>query len=286
MIYNSLRGGALEKAGLFFEAGGENQTRDPADFLEFLDGVYLDTTRVSQANIELQNLKMKENERWADFFASWSNKLTEARGNFWADENKIISMLENAISKRLTQAPAGNHLLLDNVFSQWVQIMSKIAMRVERAHRKLGWPPGPSNHGLAKSNGILKEGLSESVPRATSNYQQNFRETTKPVARAEQPREIDTAGDTIMGGIYATNMGENMRARAKWKTQADIDRLREEERCFRCERRNCSRNKYPLLPGRRPQGSNIRVNAAGITEIDPSLHTAEGNVFQDGVQEN
>ncbi|KAI0991045.1 hypothetical protein K3495_g17142, partial [Podosphaera aphanis] len=94
MIYNSLRGGALEKAGPFFEAGGVNQTRDPADFLEFLDRVYLDTTRVSQANIELHNLKMKENERWADFFASWSNKLTEARGDFWADENKI-SMLEN-----------------------------------------------------------------------------------------------------------------------------------------------------------------------------------------------
>ncbi|KAI0994937.1 hypothetical protein K3495_g13244 [Podosphaera aphanis] len=44
---------------------------------------------------------MQEGERWADFFASWSNKLTEARGDFWADENKI-SMPENAISKRLT----------------------------------------------------------------------------------------------------------------------------------------------------------------------------------------
>ncbi|KAI0993131.1 hypothetical protein K3495_g15053 [Podosphaera aphanis] len=200
MIYNSMRGGALEKAGPFFEAGGVNQTRDPADFLEFLDHVYLDTTRVSQANIELQNLKMKENERLADFFASWSNKLTEARGDFWADENKI-SMLENATSKRLMQALAGNHLLPDNDFGQWVQIVSKIAMRVERADRKLGWPPGPSNRGLAKSNYILKEGLSESVPRATSNYQQDFREPIKPVIRAEQAAEVDAAGDTIMGGI-------------------------------------------------------------------------------------
>ncbi|KAI0991363.1 hypothetical protein K3495_g16824 [Podosphaera aphanis] len=85
---------------------------------------------------------MREGKRWADFFASWSNKLTEARGDFWADENKI-SMLDNAISKRLTQALAGNHLLPDNNFCEWVRIVNKIATQVERADKKLGWASGP-----------------------------------------------------------------------------------------------------------------------------------------------
>ncbi|KAI0991373.1 hypothetical protein K3495_g16814, partial [Podosphaera aphanis] len=141
MIYNALKGGALEKAGPFYEAGGINKTRDPEDFMEFLDKLFLDTTRVSQANIELHSLKMRENERWADFYASWSNKLTEARGDFWADANKI-SMLENALSRKLTQALSGNHLLPDDNFSEWVQIVSKIAMRVERAEKRMSWSPG------------------------------------------------------------------------------------------------------------------------------------------------
>ena len=95
MIYNSLKGNALERAGPFYEAGGVEDTRDPEDFIEFLDRLYLDATRVSQANVELHAMKMRENERWAEFFASWSNKLTEARGDFWPDQNKI-SMLQNA----------------------------------------------------------------------------------------------------------------------------------------------------------------------------------------------
>ncbi|KAI0992884.1 hypothetical protein K3495_g15300 [Podosphaera aphanis] len=285
MIYNSLRGGASEKAGPFFEAGGVNQTRDPADFLEFLDRIYLDSTRVSQANIDLHNLKMKENERWADFFASWSNKLTEARGDFWADENKI-SMLENAISKRLTQALAGNHLLPDDDFSQWVQIVSKIAMRVERAERKSGWTPGPSNRGLVKDADLVREGSTDPGPMGNTSYQQNFGETFKPTVRVEQVGDMDASGDTIMGGINATNVGRNIRARAKWKTRAEIDRLREEGKCFRCERRSCSSKACPLLPARRPQGSSIRVNSAGLLDIDPAVYIIESNAAHKEVQEN
>ncbi|KAI1006061.1 hypothetical protein K3495_g2159 [Podosphaera aphanis] len=46
MIYNALKGGALEKAGSFYEAGGIMQTRNPEDFIEFLDRLYPDSTRV------------------------------------------------------------------------------------------------------------------------------------------------------------------------------------------------------------------------------------------------
>lgn len=126
MIYNALKSTARIKAGSFYENGGVNSTRDPEDFIEFLDRLYMDSTRVSRANTELHSMKMKENQRWPDFYASWSNKLTEARGDFWPDDNKI-SMLQSALNKKLVTALAGNHLLPDNDFHEWVQIVNKIA---------------------------------------------------------------------------------------------------------------------------------------------------------------
>ncbi|KAI0992755.1 hypothetical protein K3495_g15430, partial [Podosphaera aphanis] len=138
MIYNALKGGALEKAGPFYEAGGIMQTRNPDDFIEFLDRLYLDSTRVAQANLDLHAMKMRENERWNDFLAAWSNKLTEVRGDFWPDENKI-SMLQSAINKKLTKALVSNHLLPDDDLDEWIWIVSKVAQRVERVEKKLGW---------------------------------------------------------------------------------------------------------------------------------------------------
>ena len=110
MIYKSLKGSALKKAGPFYENGGVHGTRNPEDFIEFLDRINLDPTRVSRANDELHGMKMKDNQKWPDFIAAWSNKLTEARGDFWADENKI-SMLKSSINRKLAQTLAGNHLL-------------------------------------------------------------------------------------------------------------------------------------------------------------------------------
>lgn len=130
MIYNAFKGVARIKAGPFYENGGVHNARDPEDFIEFLDRLYMDSTRVSRANTELHSMKMKDSQRWSDFYASWSNKLTEARGDFWPDDNKI-SMLQNAINKRLTTALAGNHLLPDDDFHVWIRIVNKVAQRLE-----------------------------------------------------------------------------------------------------------------------------------------------------------
>ncbi|KAI0991623.1 hypothetical protein K3495_g16564, partial [Podosphaera aphanis] len=164
---------------------------------------------------------MREGKRWADFFASWSNKLTEARGDFWADENKI-SMLENAISKRLTQALAGNHLLPDNDFSEWVRIVNKIATQVERADKKLGWASGPQYRSSGQNPNTGKEGICEDSTNEPVTYQQNLDDTTRPNFRVGQVADLDASGDTIMGGINAANVGKKIRARAKWKTSSEL----------------------------------------------------------------
>ena len=106
MIFGALKGTALKKAGPFYEAGGFHGTRDPEDFIELLDRLNLDSTRVSRANDELHTMRMKEAQRWPEFFSSWTNKLTEARGDFWPDENKIF-MLRSSLNKKLSGTIAG-----------------------------------------------------------------------------------------------------------------------------------------------------------------------------------
>lgn len=86
MIHSTFRGSAIEKAVPFYEASGVNGTKKP-DFLEFLDRINLDPVRIACANSELLAMKMKEDQRQLDFYASWSNKLTEARGDFLDDTN-------------------------------------------------------------------------------------------------------------------------------------------------------------------------------------------------------
>lgn len=117
-------------------------------------------------------------------------------------------------------------------------------------------------------------------------YQHNSNDTTRPNFQVEQTADLDASGDTIMGGINAANVRKKIRARAKWKTSSELERLREEKRCFRCERYGCASRKCPLLPARRPSANSFRVNSAEILEMDPAVYILEGNAPRDLVQEN
>merc|ERR1712110_907120 len=124
MIYGALKGAALKRAGSFYEAGGVHGTRKPEDFIEFLDRLNLDPMRVDRANAELHKMKMRAGQRWPGFLASWCNKLTEARGDFWDDRNKI-SMLQAALSDQLTIIMVGNHLIPNDNFDEFVRIVNQ-----------------------------------------------------------------------------------------------------------------------------------------------------------------
>ncbi|KAI0994788.1 hypothetical protein K3495_g13394 [Podosphaera aphanis] len=269
IIYNSLKGGALEKAGPFYEAGGVNRTRDPEDFIEFLDRIYFDATRVSQANLDLHAMKMRENENWADFFAAWSNKLTEARGDFWPDENKI-SMLQNSINKKLTRALVGNHLLPDNDFREWISIVNKVAQQVERAEKKSVWVMGQGGPGFGTSPGVKDSATGSSLKEPSHRYQMP-EASRKPALEFDQDTAVDESGDVIMGGINSAKVAGKFQGRANWKSRAQLERLKEEGKCYRCERKGCFSRTCPLLPARKPNGTGPRINSIELPEIDPSI---------------
>ncbi|KAI1006056.1 hypothetical protein K3495_g2160 [Podosphaera aphanis] len=190
-------------------------------------------------------MKIKINERWNDFLAAWSNKLTEARCDFWPDENKI-SLLQSAINKKLTKALISNHLLPEDDLDEWVRIVSKAAQRGEKAEKNLGW----SLNQEEPESEIQPENLNGKSGREIS---------------------LDDEGDVMMRRINTAKVAARFKGRAKWKSRAQLGRLREEGKCFRCERQGCTSRMCPLLPARRPGGMDPRINAVELQEIDPSV---------------
>lgn len=73
-----------------------------------------------------------------------------------------------------------------------------------------------------------------------------------------------------MGGVSLASVarGPNGKPlRAKWKTPAQIQALRKEGRCFRCERKGYNTKICKVLPAQRPNHVGPRVNLLDLPEI-------------------
>lgn len=79
IIFEVQKGTILREVGPFNETRENSGTQKPEDFIEFLGRVNLDPMRVARVNDKPHIKRMGERQRWLDFLAFWSNKLTEAR---------------------------------------------------------------------------------------------------------------------------------------------------------------------------------------------------------------
>lgn len=191
-------------------------------------------------------------------------------------------MLENALNDRLTQALAGNHLIPDNDFAEWVRIVNRVAQKVEMADQRSRWTA------LHRTNVQTRapEPRTE-APRTNWDVEMNQGGRPEPINRPLEVGDVDEFGDTVMGGINNAAVSGNECRRAKWKTRVELDRLREEGKCFRCERRGCASKKCPLLPAKKPKSKKLQVLSMNLPEIDPSVYNIDGiEVMESSVSEN
>lgn len=261
MIFGALKGTALKKAGPFYE-----------DFIEFLDRLNLDSTRVSRANDQLHGMRMKDNQRWPDFFALWSNKLTKARGDFWPDENKT-SMLRSSLSKNLSKTLAGNHLGEDDDFREWVRIKNKVAQQVEMTESRFNYSKLKFQDGNEASQKSSRGYFENS--QSTNLIEQNNLRKNATDQMFYRPGDMDDSGDTIMGSVNTAGIKKLERRRALWKSKAQIEKLRVERRGFRCERQGCVSGKCPLLPAIKPKSKKLEINSILLPEISPLLYSID-----------
>ncbi|KAI0992241.1 hypothetical protein K3495_g15945 [Podosphaera aphanis] len=206
---------------------------------------------------------MGEKQRWTSFYPIWANKLTEAQGDTWPDENKI-TIIERALNRRLLQALAGNHLLPDNNFAEFIRIINKVSHQVDHLQ---GLMPYPANH--IEPSRITAQGSQSSFNNSVGK--QSGWDTSG--SGRGLVGQLDSGGDTIMGGVNMANVArgpDGQPLRAKWKSRDQIALLRKERRCYRCERKGCGTSRCPLLPAINPNGG-LRVNATALPPIDLSL---------------
>lgn len=272
MIYKALDGRAQRQAATYFESGGLGGLERPEDFIAFLDRGNWDQTRISRARSELNELKMGSRQKWSQFYSQWSNKLTEASGDSWPDGVKI-SLLRTAMNTTLKIALASNHLIPENDFTEYVRIVSKIALQHEEVSKITN---------LTQRLNLLKPGESKESAELT-NLVEN-KESTRAWGRSGVEKGpvggLDKSGDTFMGGVNSAEVlrGPNgKRLRAKWKTPDQIKRLKEEGRCYRCERKGCSTKVCKILPAINPNPSMKRktVNISNVEPLNPELFLEE-----------
>lgn len=276
MIYKSLEGKAQRQTASYFEAGGEGGKENPEDFIRFLDRSNWDPTRIVRARGELNRMRMGNKQEWNSFFSAWTNKLTEAHGDNWPDETKI-TMLRGALNHKLRSALANNHLIpLDNYY-EWIRIVGQIAMQHEELAR------GYYIDQISQNN---RQNSWQAPENKFSDYKRNQKPGEWGSSGKERGMvgELDSAGDTFMGGVNMASVLRNSDGkplRAKWKTKEQIATLRNEGRCFRCELKGCNTQICRLLPAQKPKPRGPLISSVTLAQLDPEVY----EVDEEGVAE-
>lgn len=271
MIYKSLDGKAQRQAGAYFESGGVGGLEKPEDFISFLDRGNWDPTRITRARSELREMKMGMKQRWNSFFPLWANKLTEANGDLWPDETKI-TLLEGALNQTLQVALASNHLIPENDYYEWISIVGHIAQRHDALEKGGSRHPSYGNDSPYENNKFV-----------STNLYRGSGPVNPELARSGHergiPGDLDSTGDTFMRGVNHVRAPSGSSAGkfvSKWKSPDQIERLRRERRCFRCERKGCNTSICPLSPAQKPKiKRGVQINVSDLSGIDPSLYTQE-----------
>ena len=267
MIYQALEGKAQRQSDSYFEAGGEGGKERPEDFIKFLDRSNWDPTRIVRARAELSRMKMGQKQEWNSFFPNWANKLTESNGDNWPDETKI-TMLRAALNQKLRSALASNHLIPSDDYYEWVRIVGQIAMQFEELSKCYSLDQHTQDSGR---NTRKEYGSNFSEPK----FNRLNKEWNSSGRQQGFVGEMDSSGDTIMGGINTAGVMRNADGkplRAKWKSKSQIAKLREEGRCFRCELKGCNTQICRLLPARKPMLKGPQVSKVTFADIDPRVY--------------
>lgn len=83
-----------------------------------------------------------------------------------------------------------------------------------------------------------------------------------------------------MGGVNVAKVirGPNGKPlRAKWKSQDQIKRLKEEGRCFRCERKGCSTKVCRIKPAITPTTEKSKTTVSSIEPLNLELFEEIGD---------
>jgi hypothetical protein len=203
----------------FYAAGGPLGQYNPEEFLKYLELSYGDPNQASKAAARLRTIKQGERQSFAAFLPTFEQTLAEAGGSDWADAAKL-TLLDSAINDNLRRALVSVDLPED--YSSWIQQVIRVSYRLE-----------------AISTG----------PSKWARYQN----TGSPSKDTQQ----DNDGDVQMSGVMAMTTESRKSQRARWVPEEEIQKRRQERRCFRCGASAHMVSGCPYLPAIRPRTTGV-----------------------------
>jgi hypothetical protein len=219
-IWQNLTPQVQSKVAAFYEVASMVETPEPSRFLDYLESMYGDPHRQDIAQAKLDTLQQQSQESFASFYVRFEQNLALAGGMEWTDIIKL-SILRKALSPRIREIGL-NRGVSRNDFHTAVAMYRSIAVDIE-AFR------------------IEERSRSRSTPHRNP--------------RSAQTRDRD--GDIAMTGINATQtQPRNQVQRARWVTEGEMRKRREQGLCLRCGQSGHFVTKCYMAPARRPLGTN------------------------------
>ena len=220
-INQCLSKGVQSNVSTFYASGGPGGTRQPEQFMKHLDNIYGAILEKEAAQVKLAKCTQSESTPFATFITKFQQLLSDAGGETWGDEARLV-WLRGAISEGLKQQLIATDL--PTTYYDFVQKVHPIAKRYEST----ALFKGRRNN----SNSGALGGSSAPSPQAPAH-------------------SIDPSGDTIMTGVSALGTKKRQPAgrpaavprttslaapapRARWVSDTEVSRRREAGLCFRC----------------------------------------------------
>jgi hypothetical protein len=239
---NSCLGDAPKDAVSTYYASGATIEYPVRGFILYLEAIFGDPNRAERAARKLRTMRQGEFQNFATFFPKFEQTLSEAGGASWPPDAKL-ALLEGTLNERLRMALVSVDLPKD--YNPWVNKVYEVSGRLEA--------------------------VNANRPRSAL--------ATRSAAPRGRGAATDHEGDTRMTGVAAatSSKGTARQQRAKWVSEEEMKKRRDEGRCLRCGNQACRINRCPLLPATRPARAAAAITVAHASEVSGDEGTQSEN---------
>lgn len=238
---------------------------DPENFIQHIEWVFKNPQEEEEAQQAMSKAKMRDGQKWQEFFPHWDGLLSKAGGNSYPDHAKIV-LLRERLSTSFSSAIW--NVTFKTSYAEYTSQVGELAARYEATEtfkelRRKRWPKG-----------FFKG------PQGNSSF------TSNPQASGGSTgARRDADGDVIMGQS-GTGPSKRKEKRAAWVSKEVLEDRKKSGLCYRCGGSGHRSPACPYLAAIRPMGKGPATStiATASTFVPPVLEEESNEEFESAVE--